>query len=456
MFKEFWQLYVKGYGRLPMALGVCGLALAISVLEGLNIGLLVPLVESFQDSGQGGEHWITRVISSLFARLGIPLTLKTILFALSVLILGAAGLKYVKAVLAGKLRQGYEAWIKSRYMWTLLNADLSYFHDQKLGVLTDRLTIQSDQAANVLDNYIELLTHSALVTAYLVGAFAISPYLTAIAFAMMLMVSGSMQYFIRRAAAGSRLAVLRSNAFHVAAVETLSGIHVIKSFLLEQVRWTDFDRMSKDVGEVRFRLGRNHSRMQVLQEHSMFALIAGILFIGVSILGLGIAVIIALLFVLYRLTPKVTAVNGLRQNLAENGVAQHTIVEAIRIPAQVKIVSGQKPFEQLETGIELRDVTFSYNGGADVLCGTNFRIDKGQMTAIVGASGAGKSTLIDMLLRFYDPVEGSVMVDGVDLRELDLTDWRKCIGVVSQDTYLFNDTVAYNIGLDQPGVTEEA
>jgi subfamily B ATP-binding cassette protein MsbA len=264
-----------------------------------------------------------------------------------------------------------------------------------------------------------------------------------------------MQYFINKAGKISAETVIRNNEYQVAAVESLSGIQVIKSFLLEGVRSQEFRSKAGDVAEIEFQQNRNQARMIVLQEIVFFSLIGGIVYVGVSLLDISIAVIVALLFVLYRLMPRVLALNTFRQSVAESLVKVHAVSIAMEKPAVISVISGTTPFQGFHAGIELKDVSFSYNGGANVLEGVGFSINKGEMTAIVGASGAGKSTLIDLILRNFDPVNGAISVDGINLREFDLSTWRQAIGVVSQDVFLFNETVEYNIGLDRPDVTAE-
>ena len=454
MYKEMWQLYTKGYGRLRMATLVCGLAIGVSLLEGLNIGLLVPLLEQLQSPEAGGGHWISRGIGDVFDAMGVPFSLKTILLSLGLVILGIAVLKYLRLVLAWKLRHGFTTWIRSEYMWGLLNADLAYYHSETLGVMTDTLTTQSAHAGATIADAIELVASCALVLTYLVVAFLISPVLTAGALVALLIVFIGVQHFITAAKKGAETRVARDYTLQVAGVENLSGIQVIKSFLLERVRWSDYSRKCRELFEANYFLGANHTRLAVFQEVFLFAIIGAIVFVGVSEFGLGIAVIIALLFVLYRMMPKVTGLNGQRQVFAESLAGLHAVYVAMEKPSSPTIISGNRPFVSLTTGIELNDVGFSYNGGADVLAGTSFTIPAGEMTAIVGASGAGKTTLVDLLLRFYDPDRGSVLVDGVDLRELELASWRRSIGVVGQDVFLFNDTVANNIALGRQGVTE--
>ncbi|MFQ5696509.1 MAG: ABC transporter ATP-binding protein, partial [Terriglobia bacterium] len=109
-----------------------------------------------------------------------------------------------------------------------------------------------------------------------------------------------------------------------------------------------------------------------------------------------------------------------------------------------------------DTGrIEFRDVWFAYRGEDWVLEDVSFGIEPGQMAAIVGHTGAGKTTLTNLLLRFYDVQRGQILLDGVDIRELDLDELRRHFGIVLQDPFLFSGTVASNVRLGSPGITDD-
>ena len=113
-----------------------------------------------------------------------------------------------------------------------------------------------------------------------------------------------------------------------------------------------------------------------------------------------------------------------------------------------KIVSPVRPKilpHPVKGIIELSNVGFCYKRGGDVLKGFNLTVNPGEMIGIAGVTGAGKSTLIKLLLRLYDPTEGQVLLDGIDLRELELSELRKQIALVSQEVYLFHGTIAENI-----------
>jgi len=116
----------------------------------------------------------------------------------------------------------------------------------------------------------------------------------------------------------------------------------------------------------------------------------------------------------------------------------------------------QAPGLELRGGqIEFRDVSFHYGADRPILKNVSFKIESGQTVAIVGPSGSGKSTVSRLLFRFYDPIEGAVLIDGQDLRTVDQASVRRAIGIVPQDTVLFNDTIGYNIQYGRPSATEE-
>ena len=455
MYKEFRNIFIHGYGRVRLAVLTAVITVAVSLLEGFNIGLLVPLLESLQSSEEGGGHWVSQALDSLFSTIGLPFTLGSILVALGALVLFQAVLKYWRMILVSRITTGFVAWMRTRAMATLLNTDISYFHQEKLGTLANTLTTQPTEAGATLFAFTELFATIGIITAYFVAAFLISPVLAAVAFGIMMIITLSMQFHIRRAKTFGGLLVERNNDLHTSAVESLSGIRVIKSFVLEHLRGEDFRRKAQGVGDTTYRLDRNRSQIVVLQEMALFALVGAIVYVGVSVLNLDLAVTVALLFILYRLAPRISNMNNLRQGLASSMASLRNVEATISQSSATAIPNGTKPFVKLHGAIELENVSFSYNSGAEVLQDANFAIEHHKITALVGTSGAGKSTLIDLILRYYDPLQGRMLVDGVDLRELDLVSWRKSIGIVSQDIFLFNDTVANNILLGQPDATME-
>ena len=440
-------MFVKGYGGFRSASVIMTLTGFVAILEGFNVGLLVPLLENL-DSVEGGEaHWVTKAFARVFESVGLEMKLETILIALAAMVVLVSALKYLRTVLSTKTDVGFTIWMRSKLMGNYLNSDISYFHRTELGRLINTLVTQVDHASGTFFSMTEIVAGVGVTIAYLTAALLISPQLTAIAIGTMAVVTLLMQYFINKARIMGTQIVAAHSDMQAGAVDTLSGVRVVKAFRLEDNRGQDFDRRIRRVGILNFKLDINKGQSAIVQEVALFALIGGIVFVAIEVLTLDLAVTVALLFIMYRMAPKVNNLNSVRQGLAVSLAALHHVKETIDETGSPAIISGAKPFQGVGSGIDLKKVTFSYNGGPDVLHNTDFIIEKGKMTALVGTSGAGKSTLIDLILRFHDPSNGSIMIDGTDLKEFDLSSWRRSIGVVSQDVFLFNDTIGKNIGL---------
>jgi len=448
-------MLVKEYHGFRSVAGITIVSLAVSLLEGLNIGLLVPLLETVSAPELEDRHWMSRALENVFDFVGVPLELGPILIGMTALVIFTVGLDYMRRLMIAAAERDFTIWMRTRYMGNLVHADISYFHQERLGVLTGTLTLQAEHAGFCLRYITEIINISGLILAYMVAAFVITPELTAIAVGVMAIVTLVVQFYIRRVDAIGTEGVMRANNLQASAVETLSGIHLIKSYVLETIRWKEFTTKAEEMGDLVFRRERNRSQMFVTQDIARFGLVGVMVYVGSAVMNLEIAIIAALIFLLIRISPRISGLNTSRHNLRERLAALRAVQEILAEATAPKVIDGSKPFTELKTGIELDIGSFAYNGGAPVLQDTRFTIEEGKTTAIVGGSGAGKTTLIDMLLRFYDPNEGSIRVDGTDLREFSLADWRGSIGVVSQDVFLFNETVGSNISLGRPQGTPE-
>ena len=128
--------------------------------------------------------------------------------------------------------------------------------------------------------------------------------------------------------------------------------------------------------------------------------------------------------------------------------------DLLDVPAEVSDQPGAKPLVVTEGRVEFRDVRFSYDPKREILKGISFEVPAGKTVAIVGPSGAGKSTISRLLFRFYDIQSGQVIIDGQDIRSVTQESLRAAIGMVPQDTVLFNDTIAYNIRYGRVGASE--
>ena len=230
-------MYVKGYGKPLRALFISGLVILISFLEGINVGLLIPLLEFFGNDNEKGHHWISQTFYKLFEMTGIPFSIVSVVIMLALMVSVTSALKYCRMLMTARLRVSFTAWIRSRFMWNLVNADMNYFHQNQLGTMTDNLTTQSHAAGSSVLDIIELMANISVLVAYLVAAFLVSPGLAGLAFTMLLIITLCMQRYVLQGSRKGIIQVERENSLQADAAETLSGVYTIKSFLLERLRW---------------------------------------------------------------------------------------------------------------------------------------------------------------------------------------------------------------------------
>jgi ATP-binding cassette, subfamily B, bacterial MsbA len=164
---------------------------------------------------------------------------------------------------------------------------------------------------------------------------------------------------------------------------------------------------------------------------------------------------IAALFLMYGPAKKLSRVNA---SLQQTMAASERIFETLDTHTEVVDRPGARPLAGLSRTIEFKDVVFNYDDDRThkILRGVSLTVHAGDMVAIVGRSGAGKTTMVNLLLRFYDVTSGSIAIDGVDVRDLALASLRKQIGIVTQETVLFDDSIANNIAYGSEGAGREA
>ncbi|OGV59455.1 MAG: hypothetical protein A2283_09290 [Lentisphaerae bacterium RIFOXYA12_FULL_48_11] len=237
--------------------------------------------------------------------------------------------------------------------------------------------------------------------------------------------------------------------------ENFTGIRVVKAFHMEQKEYERFQVMNASY----FRSVIKALRAELLMSPAMEA-VAGLLalafvvlchFKGVTIgeiIAVGMAAIMA-----YRPVKGLVQINA---NIQRGAAALDRIFAVIDTDTAIREAQNPVRISTFKDKIVFNDVNFAYSGsGPAVVSGISFDILRGAVVALVGETGSGKTTLANLLARFYDPLSGRITIDGLDLREVEIASLRKLIGVVTQETIIFNDTIASNIAYGTENVTRE-
>jgi subfamily B ATP-binding cassette protein MsbA len=236
--------------------------------------------------------------------------------------------------------------------------------------------------------------------------------------------------------------------------EIFSNIRVLKTFVAEKIEYEILNKKMKDVKKANFIYG-----VFKKVEDPLIGIInsltnVAILFFIASQLINGTLTTTGFFMYLY----VGRSILGPLNNLSLIYLGAQKVVSAEEKLREVfsqrpSVLPGETPISELKKGIRFEDVSFRY-GHEEILSNISFDLEKGEMLALVGPSGSGKSTITDLLLRFYDPESGVIRVDGIDLRELNLEDYRRLYGSVAQESELFNSTVSENIAYAKQGLSE--
>lgn len=334
------------------------------------------------------------------------------------------------------------------------------FYDRnRTGQLMSRLTTDLFELTELAHHGPEDLTISVIT---IVGALAV---MFSIEWRMALIVMAIIPIFLvllmllRGGMSRASVAAKQKTGAINAEIESgLSGIRTVKAFGNETIQQQRFDCANETFKTAKRgfhkEMGRFNATMELFVTLLNVAVIAGG---GWLIMGERMDYVDLITFSLY-ITTFITPVRKLA-NFAElfsNGFAGlHRFIELMSTDPTIADAPNAVAMETIRGAIDVKNVSFTYDGAEEVLHNVNLHVAEGETVAVVGPSGGGKSTLCQLIPRFYDVTEGEIDIDGVDVRRLRLADLRRAVGVVQQDVFLFADTVRENIRYGRPDATDE-
>jgi ATP-binding cassette, subfamily B, bacterial MsbA len=245
--------------------------------------------------------------------------------------------------------------------------------------------------------------------------------------------------------------------------EAFTGHRIVKAFGAEAHEGARFATASNRLYRINLKVTSTLSVLAPIMEFLGGVAIVALLWYGQRRIGaandpMTQGKFLGFIFAAFMLYTPVKRLSRVNANLQQAIAAATRIFEVLDTHSEVRERPGARPMAPLSRGIEFRDVGFAYDEGAGkaVLKNVSFSAKAGQVIALVGLSGAGKTTLVNLLPRFYDVTGGAILIDGVDIRDVTLSSLRKQIGIVTQETVLFDDTIANNIAYGLPGTSQAA
>jgi subfamily B ATP-binding cassette protein MsbA len=439
------------------------LGFSSALFNGVSTTLIVPLLLGFLGQGSinfsGGPPIIRKTLSVFSTSEGDNrLALMFGVVILAILLKNVAG--YVNTLVSSHLSRKLVNDLRKEGIKLLLEVDLDYYAKTKIGDIINRISQEVGRAAGAIRVVIQMFTTSITILTFIVILISISWQLTVASTVLLLLVTVLNQFFVKRAKSFGKILSEQSRAYSTGLLEMLTGIRLIKAVSNEEAEYQRIEQLIKEREKADYQSQVTFAAIGPVNEIAGILAILGIVFFGKTFLMDEIeslsTILLIYLVLLFRLLPIVSQLNGQRSGFANAAPSTEIVADFMRRDNKPFMANGQRLYTKIEEGIRLDNVSFAYPGHDDlVLKEVGLWIPKGTTLALVGASGAGKSTLADLVPRFYDPVEGSITLDGIDLREYDIRSLRRAMGIVSQDTFLFNNSVRYNIAYGREDVTED-
>ena len=460
--KEFILKFIL---RKPFNFQIIGniiLGFASGLFNGVNTTLIVPIL--LQISGQEieltGSPRIIQFLLSPFE--GVPERYRLIVMLLAVIltILLKNLTAYLRSLLTVVFNRSLTNTIKSEMFQTLMDSDLDFFTKAKVGDLTKRLGSDTAQCTQTINGYVSLITQLIILSLFVSLLISISWQLTLVSSLLVALIGVINQLFIRRSKRFGFFLNQEQKNYSIKVIETLNGIRLIKSVSSENREYIKLKELMLSLENIALKAKMNSALISPVNEVTSMITVISILLLGRYLFADQItnvsAILLTYLLVLFRMLPMVSQINSSRNAIAKGSASFNMAVDLWRRDNKPIMKPGSIPFQKVKSQIHFYEISFSYPGNDNlVLKNVDISLPRGKTLALVGGSGAGKSTFADLLPRFYDPTSGCITIDGIDLREFDITSLRKKTGIVSQTTHLFNDTVKNNIIYASPDATED-
>lgn len=369
--------------------------------------------------------------------------------------------RYGASFFLAYLRNGVIKDLRDVLYRKIVSLPLAYYSDQKKGDVMARMTSDVQEVQVSYLNSIEALVREPLtIVLTLASMFAISAKLTLFVF-ILLPVSGTIISTIsKKLKAQSLLAQQETGNFISFLEETLSGLRIIKGFAAEERLETKFndstDRFSRLMTNVLHRKALASPMSEFLGSATIITILW---FGGKLVLGSDSNMMPQEFFgyigLFYLVLNPAKALSTAFYSIQKGNASAMRILEILDTDNPIKESENPIIKEEFESEIQFSNISFKYEEDW-VIKNFNLTIKKGETVALVGQSGSGKSTLANLITRFYDVNQGDISIDGTSLKDMQTRSLRNLMGIVTQDSILFNDTVANNIALGMPDASQQA
>ena len=460
--KQYLKLlrFVKPYMGLFSLASVC--MVFSSIFDGVSLGMIIPFVDRVFTNKKIIIPAKMPAFLNAFVDKVNNIPAETLLVYMIVSLITLFILKgffgYWQSYLMSDIGQKVVRDIRDRLYTNMQRLSLDYFTQKRGGELISRITNDVKLVENAVSyGSTDLVYQTGLVIIYLALSFFLYAKLTIISVILVPLISFpivKMGRILRKLSTRSQEKMADINSI---LYETIIGTRIVKAFNMEDHEIKKFAGVNHAYYKIAMKSIR---RLLILSPITDFLGVLAAAFIvywgGQDVIAGKISfgafgVSMGALLSLIRPFKKLSQVNSINQQAV---AASERIYEVLETAPTVEDKTNAAVLTSFSKRVKFEDVWFNY-GNQEILKGINLEVNRGSMLAIVGPSGTGKTTLVDLIPRFYDPKKGRVLIDDRDIKEVSLRSLREQIGIVTQETILFNDTIAANIAYGKPGALQK-
>jgi ATP-binding cassette, subfamily B, bacterial MsbA len=443
--------------------------LMFAALDTFSFVMVFPFLQALFEGGSvqldGAGERIEALLENTIGRLLVPgadpmQAITALCIAIAIVFLFKNIFDYLRQYLVVRLEQSVTRDLRNIVYGHLLELDLRFYNRTRAGQIINRLTSDTDLLRTMVTKNISTFVTSVLQVVISIWVLLeISWELTLLALVVMPMTFAIWRRLLAPLRRGDRRVLEQSGEVTSHLQETVSGVRQVKAAAAERFESQRFRNLTETYFGNVVRTERIRALASPLSETMGAVGTVLLLWFGGRMVVEGqltAGAFIAFIAISLKLYQPVKWLTKFPSMVQPGLSAADRIFEFLDTPIEMVDSPGARQFESVSDAIRFENVSFSYTADAPVLADVSLTARRGTVTALVGPSGAGKTTLVDLVARFYDPTGGRITIDGIDIREYSVKSLRRRMGVVTQETVLFHDTVRANIAYALPDATQDA
>ena len=366
---------------------------------------------------------------------------------------------YLSSFFLTFLRNGVLRDLRDAMYKKILELPVSYFSEKKKGDTISRITADVNEVQNSFLSVLELIVREPLTILFtIIAMLLMSAKLTLFVFIFLPVAGFVISLIGKQLKKQSNLAQEENSHFLSIVEETLSSLKIVKGFNAEKKFYHRFQDSTNRLNHILNKLVNRQNLASPTSEFLGIFVIVIILWFGGNMVlveeSLDAATFIAFLGLAYNILTPAKQISKATYSVKKGNAAAERILSVLETPSTITDAPDAIEKEDFKSEINIENIDFSYEE-EKVLKNFSIRVPKGETVALVGQSGSGKSTIANLITRFYDVDSGSIKVDGTDIRKIKKASLRDLMGLVTQDSILFNDTIRNNVSLGKDGASDE-